>query len=144
MTEQEEAIENNRLALKYLINTVLKTELKASLKFKEILTAHVVADKIKDKITSTGYGIDRDTEEKLERDAPNVLALSQNKNYEDIFIGMFVSQIENFKELHEADLKFQFAKKDEQNKPIQQYVNTCIKYIDKDGKRKRMNFRSDL
>jgi hypothetical protein len=144
MTEQEEAIENNRLALKYLINTVLKTELKASLNFKEIISAHVVADKIKDAITSKGFGVDRDTEKKIEKDAPNVLALSKNKNYEDIFIGMFVNQIEDFKELHEADLVFQFSKKDEQGKAIQQFVNTCIKYVDKNGKRKLMNFRSEL
>jgi hypothetical protein len=144
MTEQEEAIENNRKALKYLIQAVIKPELKGALNFKEIITAHIVADKLKDTITSTGFGVDRHTDEKLERNAPNVLALSKNKNYEDIFIGMFVDQIADFGQLHEADLKFQFSEKDENDKPIKRFVNTCIKYVDKNGKRKQTNFRSEF
>lgn len=144
MTEQEEAIENNKKALKYLITCVLKPELKASLNFKEIISAHIVADKLKDTIKSVGYGVDRTTDEKKEVDAPNVLALSKNKNYEEIFIGMFVDQIEDFNELHEADLKFQFSEKDENGQPIKRYVNTCIKYVDKNGKRKKINFRSEF
>jgi hypothetical protein len=144
MTEQEEAIENNKKALKYLILAVIKPELKAALNFKEVISAHIVADKRKDTITSTGFGVDRDTEEKKERDAPNVLALSKNKNYEDIFIGMFVDQIADFKELHEADLNFQFSDKDENGKPIIRFVNTCIKYVHKDGSFKKTNFRSEF
>lgn len=145
MTDQEETIENNKKSLKYLILGVIKPELKAALNFKAIKSAHVIADKRKDTIKSSGIGIDELTGIEKEADAPNVLALSANKNYEDIFIGMFVDQIEDFKELHEADLKFQFLEeKDGNGNTIKKHVNTCIKFVHKDGSFKKQNFRSEF
>jgi hypothetical protein len=145
MTAEEEAKENNLKTLKYLIVFTIKPELKDALNFKQIKTAHIIADKKKDTITSCGVGIDIDTGKEKQADCPNVLELSKHPNYENIFIGMFVDQIKDFKELLIADLKFQFLEsKDEQGNTIDKHVNTCIKYIKKDGSEGEENFRSEF
>jgi hypothetical protein len=146
MTAEEEARENNRKSLKYIILFTLKPELKDALNFKQIKTAHIIADKTKDTITSCGVGIDVITGKQKHADCPNVLELSKHPNYENIFIGMFVDQIKDFKELLTADLKFEFFDgKDEKGKIINpKHVNTCISYIKKDGSTGEENFRSEF
>ncbi|HXD91883.1 MAG TPA: hypothetical protein VNX01_01650 [Bacteroidia bacterium] len=146
MTAAEEARENNSKTLKYLILFTLKPELKDALNFKLIKTAHIIADKKKDTITSCGVGMDAYTGEEKNADCPNVLELSKHPNYENVFIGMFVDQIKDFKELLIADLKFEFFDdKDAKGKIIiSKHVNTCISYIKKDGTVGEENFRSEF
>ena len=144
-TETDETRENNKKSLKYLILYTIKPELKDALNFKAIKTAHIIADKKKDTITSCGVGIDIDTGKEKHSDCPNVLELSKHPNYENIFIGIFVDQIKDFKELLVADLKFSFMEsKDVRGNTIDKHVNTCITYIKKDGSIGEENFRSEF
>jgi hypothetical protein len=153
--------ENNKKSLKYFILFAIKPELKDACNFMAIKLAHIVADKRKDTIKSNATGMDLETKKEISREVPNVLKLSDNPSYEDVFLGFFIGMIKDFKELWEADLKFQFidievceedgktVKKimvDGKLVPhiIKKHLNTRIRFLRKDGKPCEQNFRSEF
>ena len=165
MSETHEELDeqdNNKKSLKYFILFVIKPELKDSCNFMAVKSAHIIADKRRDTIKSNVTGMDAETKEETSKDVPNVLKLSENPNYEDIFLGFFIGMIKDFKELHEADLKFQFIDipiyeadgktiqkitlEDGKVVPhiIKKHLNTRIRFVRTDGKPCEQNFRSEF
>ena len=153
--------ENNKKSLKYFILFAIKPELKDACNFMAVKLAHIVADKRQDTIKSNATGIDAATKKEITIEVPNVLKLSENPNYEDMFLGFFIGMIKDFKELLEADLKFQFIdievlEEDEKTVKkimvdgelvphiIKKHLNTRIRFIRTDGKPCEQNFRSDF
>ena len=146
--ELDETQANNKKSLKYFIVFVIKPELRRDFNFKAIKTGHIIANKKLDTIHSEGVGIDKDSGIEQSAKGTNVLKLSENPNYEQIFLGLFIDQIKDFGTLYEADLRFEFMDKlAEDGKTVleKKHLNTCIKFFSKsENKPLKQNFRSEF